>query len=203
MSAAPGPEFALLYGGHSKNPISGGPMDIYQALQKDHDAVKTLLAELVALPEQDIQRRDTLVAKIRDELVPHSRAEEAVFYNMLRMLDVSKTLAMHGYTDHIEAEGLLRLLQTENKFGVPWKPTAVKLQKAVTDHIQEEETEMFAAARQLFTSQEAEAMAYAFQKLKPGIKDGGLVKSTMEMVANMMPPTLTDKFRGADPTNHA
>jgi hemerythrin superfamily protein len=173
-------------------------MEIYEALRKDHDAVKALLAELVSLDESDVKTRDSLVAKIRDELVPHSRAEEAVFYNSLRLLDASSGMAMHGFAEHMEAEALLRSLQARDFIGTTWKPTAEKLKNWLDQHIEEEEGDMFAAAKQLFTYREAQAMAEAFEKMKPEVKEGGLINSSVEMIANLMPPQFADRFRNFD-----
>ena len=166
-------------------------MMIYEALKKDHDLVKELLSELVSLGENDSDRRHELIDLIRDELVPHSRAEEAVFYNCMRLLDSSKNLAMHGYQEHMEAETLLRALQVQDKIDLKWKKTAQKLKETLEHHIEEEEGEMFNAAQALFTNEEAQAMGDVFEKMKPGIKEEGFAMTTVEMMKNLMPPRLT------------
>ena len=170
-------------------------MNIYQALKKDHEKVKGLLAELVSLGEGDEKRFSTLVGKIRDELIPHSRAEEAVFYNSIREVNTAKNLVWHGYEEHMMAETLLRSLQAADKIDVHMKTMAKKLKSALEHHIEEEEGEIFAAAQQLFTEQEAVEMAKAFEGLKPEIKEGNIVQTTLDMVANMMPPRLAAQLR--------
>lgn len=167
-------------------------MQIYEALKKDHDVVKSLLNQLVSLTNTEKQKRSELVRQIHDELIPHSRAEEAVFYNSMRLLDETKSLAMHGYREHLEAETLLRTLQLEDAADVNWKETAYKLKEALEHHIEEEEGEMFAAAKQLFTAEEAEVINEAFQQMKPEIKEEGFMMNTLTMIKNMMPPRLTD-----------
>jgi hemerythrin superfamily protein len=174
-------------------------MNIYEALQTDHEKVRGLLNELIALDE-DNDRRSFLIEQIRDELIPHSRAEEAVLYNSLRMLDSSKGIAMHGYAEHMEAEGLLRGLQAMDKFDTAWKTTAIKLKEALEHHIQDEESRIFSAARQTFTEEEAEAMAQTFEAMKPDIREEGLMKTTLDIVANLMPPRLSHRFRMFDIT---
>jgi len=144
----------------------------------------------VNLKEGEEGVRHDLIEMIRDELVPHSRAEEAVFYNSMRMLDASRAIAMHGYQDHMEAEALLRSLQVQDKIDVKWRQTAMKLKSSLEDHIAEEEGEMFAAARALFTKDEAVAMGEAFEQMKPEIKSEGIGMTTIEMLKNLMPPRL-------------
>ncbi len=169
-------------------------MEIYEALTKDHDQVKTLLEELVELQEHD-EYRFILIEEIRNLLVPHARAEESVFYNTLRAIKTDQELVLHGYQEHLEAETLLRTLQVMDRFDLAWRPLAAKLQAAVLQHVAQEESVFFSAAREVFSAAEAEAMGSAFEKLKPKIAEEGLVKSTVDMVINMLPPRLSDKLR--------
>jgi hemerythrin-like domain-containing protein len=167
-------------------------MRIYEALKKDHEGVKALLNRLVSLNESQNEEKSRLLSQIRDELIPHSRAEEAVFYNSLRLLDETKSLAMHGYREHMEAESLLRSLQAEDLVNADWKETALKLKQALEHHIEEEEGEIFSAAQRLLTDEEAIAINDAFQKMKPEIKEEGFMMNTLVMIKNMMPPRLSD-----------
>lgn len=170
-------------------------MIIYEALRNDHDTVRQLLNELVMLNENDEQRRHSLIDQIRDELVPHSRAEESVFYNSLRAIDSAKDIVMHGYQEHMEAETLLRSLQLKDKIDADWKSNAQKLKKALEHHIQEEEGKIFSVAQQLFTEEEALMMGQAFEQLKPEVRDEGFVRTTLDMVANLMPPRFAASLR--------
>ena len=173
-------------------------MNIYEVLSDDHKKVKQLLNDLVSLENSSFLRRTELVKKIRDEFIPHARAEEAVFYNTLRLVDESKSIARHGYMEHMEAEGLLRLLQTMDAFNTTWKPTAKKLKSIVDNHIFEEENETFLRAQELITEDDAVAMANTFSAMKPEIKEEGLMKTTLDMFANLMPPKFTERFRKFD-----
>lgn len=169
-------------------------MEIYDALKKDHRTVLNLLDRLIALDAEDDRQHRSLIAKIRDELIPHSRAEEAVFYNTLRSIKAAKGLVMHGYKEHMEIEGLLRAMQLKDKLAVNWKKTARKLKAVLEDHIQEEEGQIFAAASALFTPEEAIAMGDAFRKLKPKIQKEGFLRTTSDMVINLISPHLADSM---------
>jgi hemerythrin superfamily protein len=171
-------------------------MQIYEALKKDHEKVKLLLTKLLALHEDDDNARKEYLDQIRDELIPHARAEESVFYNSLRSVDAGKKIAMHGYREHMEAEGLLRMLQIRDKMDVDWKDNARKLKDSLESHIHDEETTMFSFAKSILTDQEAEMMAASFERLKPEIKDQGIIQTTWEMVANLMPPRFKNTFQG-------
>lgn len=170
-------------------------MLIYEALKKDHDKVRQLLNELISLDENDNNRHTALIEEIRDELVPHARAEESVFYNSLRAIDSAKDIVMHGFEEHMEAETLLRTLQAKDKIDADWKATAQKLKKALEHHIQEEEGKIFNVAQQLFTQDEARMMAEAFEQLKPEVREEGFMRQTLDMVANVMPPRFAASLR--------
>jgi hemerythrin superfamily protein len=168
-------------------------MDIYEALKTDHRKVADLLSRLVAVSEKEEGSR--LIAQIRDELVPHSRAEEAVFYNSIRAINTAQDLVWHGYEEHMEAETLLRTLQGLDAVNVEWKKVAQKLKSAIEHHVNEEENKIMPVAQQLFTSEEAEAMAQAFEEMKPEVREGGIVQSTLDLVANMLPTRLGAPLR--------
>lgn len=170
-------------------------MLIYDALKKDHTEVKGLLERLVGSTDADKTGRDQLIDQIRDALIPHSRAEEAVFYNSLRSLNESKDLVMHSFSEHMEAEGLLRALQAEETLGTDWHQTAKKLQQALLHHISEEEGPVFSAAQRVLSDEEARQLGEAFEKMKPEIKEGGFMKSTFELIYNLMPQRFMEPLK--------
>jgi hemerythrin-like domain-containing protein len=170
-------------------------MLIYEALKTDHDKIKELLNELVVLGESDEERRHTLIFKIHDELIPHARAEESVFYNSLRAIDSAKDIALHGFEEHMEAEALLKTLEGKDKVDTEWKETAQKLKSAIEHHISEEEGRIFNVAQQLFTQEEAQMMGQAFEQLKPEVREEGFLRHTLDAVANLMPPRFAASIR--------
>ncbi|MGE3974830.1 MAG: hemerythrin domain-containing protein [Bdellovibrionales bacterium] len=170
-------------------------MTIYEALETDHRKVKQLLIRLVGITDKNASERHDLISQIRDELIPHARAEESIFYNSMRELESGNEEVMHGYKEHMEAETLLRMLQVRDKIDMEWKKTAQQLKDALEHHIQEEESKIFSVARRLFTEEEARMMGQAFEKLKMEVKDEGFMKTTVDLVTNLMPPRLTSLFK--------
>lgn len=171
-------------------------MEIFRELEKDHVEVMQLMQELMSLSREDYTGARDLAGRIRDELIPHARAEEAVLYNSLRSLDSMKDVISHGYREHIEAEGLLRALQVQIRTHMDWRPTASRLKAAVENHIREEEGKVFEMARHLLTDEEAEEMSDAFLKLKPEIREEGIAANMLELTANLMPPRFAKLMRG-------
>ncbi len=169
-------------------------MLIYEALKKDHQTLKKHLRRLVAIKQENAEKRHQIIKSIRDELVPHSRAEEAVFYNTLRPLVKAKLLVSDAYQEHLAAEALLRTLQVRDQIDSRWKQVARKLKSALEHHIKDEEGKIFTAAKQLFTHQEAKMMGEAFLKIKPTIKEESIVSTTLDFLVNMLPPIIASRF---------
>lgn len=168
-------------------------MNIYDALKKDHVEVLDLMDELIALRDDDY--REVLLKEISDALIPHSRAEESVFYNTLRAVEAPKKEVFHGFKEHLEAEALLKTLMAKESLHMDWKKTATKLRDALAHHINEEETEIFSIAREAFTDEEADVMGEAFIELKPKVKNQTEIGKAADMVINLMPPRLASKIR--------
>lgn len=166
-------------------------MNIYDDLKQDHQKVKALLADLSSA--ETAEERRQLVTEIRDLLVPHSRAEEAVLYNTLREFDQSKEVVAHSYQEHVKAETLLRALQVTETVALNWKTGVDKLREDLEHHIEEEEDKVFSAAKRLLAEEEAVQMGKAFRQLKPEI-GAGILSSQVTLMANLMPPRLRDSF---------
>ena len=71
-------------------------MLIYETLKKDHQHLLGLINQLNTIEEHD-DRRKGLIKEIRDEIIPHSRAEEAVFYNPLRTATAAQHVVRHSF----------------------------------------------------------------------------------------------------------
>lgn len=168
-------------------------MQIYEALKKDHEQAKRLLKQLIdARGKADPA---SLVEKIRDAVVPHSRAEEAAFYNHLRGHEWAARRVLHSYREHLEAEALLRALQLRVMLGTNWKETARQLQRALESHIKEEEDQIFPLAKKYISDEEATRMERQFRRLKAEAKEASFMKNTFDMVYNMVPKRLSEIMR--------
>ena len=171
-------------------------MLIYDALKEDHQNLRELMRQLINFDYVNMDRHD-LIEEISEELIPHSRAEEAILYNSLRSLEGGKDLVKHSYKEHMEIEGLLRFLQFQDRVDANWKKTIVKLQEVLESHMDDEETRVFSAAAKLFTREEALSMGEAFGELKPDIQKEGVLKTNLDSVASLMPPRFVRSLRNS------
>jgi hemerythrin superfamily protein len=172
-------------------------MNIYDALSNEHRKFEALLDELVAGSKAGNDSWKAALDQLRRGVIAHAHAEEAVFYNALREFDETKGLVLHSYREHGAAEGEIRMLGAAKAIDANWTSLIEKLSKDLRHHIQEEERQVFAAARKVFSEQEAEQIGAAFARMKEHTaKDGdSMIASTIDLVANLLPPRLTESFR--------
>jgi hemerythrin superfamily protein len=172
-------------------------MNIYDALSKDHREFESLLDRLVASSKAGTDDWKSALNELRRGVIAHAHAEEAVFYNALREQNESKGLVMHSYAEHATAEGEIRTLGAAKAVDANWTSLMEKFSKDLRHHIQEEESRVFAAARKVFSDEEATQIGAGFERLKQDTaKDGdSVVASTIDLVANLLPPRLTESFR--------
>lgn len=172
-------------------------MTIYDALSKDHREFERLLDQLYVASKAGNDSWKTILDELRRGVVAHAHAEEAIFYNALRDADQAKGLVMHSYNEHLMAETEMRSLGAAKMIDANWTSMVEKLRKDLLHHIQEEESRVFDAGRQVFSEEEATQLGAAFERMKLETAKGGdsMMKSTIDLIANLLPPRLTDKFR--------
>lgn len=172
-------------------------MNIYEALANDHRRFEQLLDRLVEASKAGDDSWKSILDELRRGVIAHAHAEEAVFYNALREADESKGLVMHSYAEHAMAETEMRALGAAKLVDANWTSMVEKLSKDLRHHIQAEESKVFDAGRKVFSQEEAQQIGAAFERLKvETAKDGdSMVASTIDLIANLLPPRLTATFR--------
>lgn len=131
--------------------------DAIAVLKEDHDRVRELLGQLEETTERGATRRETLLAKIEQELKVHTRIEEEIFYPAFREA-ARKQDDRELYYEAIEEHHVVDLVLPEIKetetdsdeFGAKAKV----LKDLVEHHAEEEESEMFPRARKLMDREE-------------------------------------------------
>ena len=145
--------------------------DLLDTLKSEHDEVKGLL--------EDLQNADTapqrkaLVQKIKQALVPHTKAEEKVLYAAIIALK-DKDAQVDGHEGNIEhdlaAKTLQKLGAIPNAKSAQHKAAAKVLKELVEHHIHEEERNVWADARKHFSDRDRIAMNRRYLAAKARIK---------------------------------
>lgn len=145
-------------------------MNIFAALKTDHRNVKALLTELTETSEKSIQQRQSLLAKIKLELVSHNEAEERVFYSQLNKDRDERVLVFEGKDEHRLGGQVIEELEATDKGTEEWSARAKVLKDLVEHHVEEEEGEIHAEAQKELSKEEAEQLGEEFLSVKNAIQ---------------------------------
>jgi hemerythrin-like domain-containing protein len=146
-------------------------MNALTLLKEDHDRIKPLLAELKETTDRAEKTRGDLFSRIKAELTVHEIIEEEIFYPTLRDHPKAREIVLEGYEEHDVVDRLMSELDgmdaTDERFG----PKAKVMAENVEHHIEEEEGEMFKAARQVFDRDELEELGERMSLRKKSAKE--------------------------------
>ncbi len=131
-------------------------VDAISLLKQDHDKVKKVLSDLDATTERAVKTREELFAKVKQELQVHEAIEEEIFYPALKVHPKAKDLVLEAYEEHNVVDMVMAEIEEVSFEDERWGAKLTVMKENVEHHIEEEETEMFKQARQVFDSQELE-----------------------------------------------
>ncbi len=172
----------------------------FQELKKEHDTIKECLKELSDHESKKREGKSDLLKKLKSELVPHSRAEEIVLYDLLRDHDHdAEVLGLEGYVEHGVVDRLLELMEEGENDSADFEAELGVLKELLHHHIEEEEDEIFKKAEALLPSEQLDAMEEQFLLLReefresmPTQEEAGEIEGEEE---RLMPPPSFVSFR--------
>ncbi len=142
-------------------------MDIYNYLKKDHRLVADMMDQLLAT--QNVSQRESLFAKIKQELTLHADSEEATFYKAIddatRSKQVEEKLE-HADEEHDEIRDYLKKLSSLPIDSEKWMEQFGEFKHSVTHHVDEEEGEIFEKAKKYLSDSQAKELAVEMDALK-------------------------------------
>jgi hemerythrin-like domain-containing protein len=136
-------------------------MDVLDVIKKEHREVSAMLAEADKCDPGDA-RLLALAKKIEKALTTHVKIEERLLYAKLRdrsndedeLVDV-----FEAYTEHDVANHLIELLKSGRKPDEKFKAEMQVLGESVKHHVAEEESKVFAIAREVIDLEERDELA--------------------------------------------
>lgn len=146
---------------------------IYNLLHTDHETVSGLFQQMATA--EDAATRGRLLAQLKEELLVHSQAEDAVFYRPLKESEDSRALILEAEEEHrvvTRVLGELERLSAENE---RWAARLTVLKELVEHHVEEEEGEVFKKSKSEFSTEEAVEIGRQF------------LASKKEFIAQQMP----------------
>lgn len=142
--------------------------EFFQMLKKDHVELKGILGQLVEAKEP--KKREELFQKLREELVPHMKAEESIFYPPLMKKKEAREDAMEGVEEHHVSDLVLKELEKMPKGEEKWGAKMGVFKELVEHHIKDEESKVFKSAEKALDPDEFQAIMAKFDQEKQKIK---------------------------------
>jgi hemerythrin superfamily protein len=141
--------------------------DAIALLKADHATVKDLFRRYKGLGDGALKSKTNTMERIVRELSVHASVEEQVFYPDVKSnVPGSKRLVDHGMAEHQELKETLVRLQRMRPDTPEFDTTMRKVISDVTDHVKEEETELFPKVRKAMSKQELTDMAALMRTAK-------------------------------------
>jgi hypothetical protein len=141
-------------------------MDAVKLLEHDHRTLERLLGELESTTERGVKTRTELFATIKGELMVHEAIEEEIFYPELKDHPKARDIVLEGYEEHHVVDLLMGELEALPVDDEMWGAKAQVMKENIEHHIEEEETDMFVKARQVFDRAELEDLGTRMQARK-------------------------------------
>ena len=146
--------------------------NIYQAIKKDHDEHRELLATIADGRRKEIDRKRAW-DRFYHDVKAHAAAEEETFYSKLMSKTWGQDSARHSVHEHQQLDDLLEELNDMTFDTDGWSDKFEKLRHDYEHHIDEEEDEVFSRAREVID--EAEIEGYGSRFLERKSKEAKLI----------------------------
>jgi hemerythrin superfamily protein len=147
-----------------------GESDILDTLQMEHDEVQDLLDRLTK--SDNGREQKSLLNQVKQALVPHTKAEEAVVYTPIAALsgEKAKIDGSEGFTEHALATATLMQLDKLTPNTPEFKAGAKVLKELVNHHVQEEERNIWTDIRENFSDEQRQQMNRDFLAAKKQVR---------------------------------
>lgn len=143
-----------------------GYRGIFRTLKREHGEVSVLMMRVAT--DRDGSARAELFPIITRELMAHAHAEDAEFYTVLADHESTRPLVIELEAAHERIEMLLAELTSMPVTGTAWLLRFRELQRAVQEHVDQEENQVFPRARRILSLELAEEIdhRYRVEKLR-------------------------------------
>ncbi|MCG3112006.1 MAG: hemerythrin domain-containing protein [Candidatus Manganitrophus sp. SB1] len=138
-------------------------MKATELLIEDHKTVKDLIQELKSAKD-----KGDLLVRLENEIQLHTQSEEQIFYPAMREYD--NELVEHSIEEHQQVDQILTDLV--GLTGKDFKKKLSELEKALDDHIEEEEGKLFPEAEENLGDQ-LNQLGEQIENLKRDLSAGG------------------------------
>ncbi|MFP4679379.1 MAG: hemerythrin domain-containing protein [Chitinispirillaceae bacterium] len=144
--------------------------ELFDRLRSEHEQIKDIVFKMNDTSKEALKARENLLLQLQQILIPHMKAEESVFYPALKDKSQSHDIALEALEEHHVADMVFKELQNTDASHDTWKPKAKVLMELLEHHIEEEESEVFESAEEVFADEQMKDMYRAFQSQEEVIR---------------------------------
>jgi hemerythrin superfamily protein len=141
-------------------------MSILELLKEDHKHVNDLLSEMSETTDRAAKKRAQLFTECKTALLAHSHAELEAFYKPLLQEGDDAEALLEAEVEHQVVESLVEDIAATEPTDEKWLAKVTVLKELIEHHVDEEESEIFKAARKTFDKKQLDAMGEEFEQLK-------------------------------------
>ena len=124
-------------------------MDIYTYIRNDHMEAREAISRINTVEDHQHSRRMEMFRELKENLISHNDAEEATFYTALSVVVELKDQIRHAEKEHHEVDDMMDQLSNPGLTPKEWRVRFREFQRALFNHITEEEGKVFYQAQQL------------------------------------------------------
>lgn len=151
--------------------------DIYSAIKADHDDHRKLLNQ-IAETSGATEERETAWKAFYCDVKSHAAAEEETFYSKLISKTWGQDAARHSVHEHQQLDDLMEELNELDFSSPSWLAKFKTLKHDYEHHMDEEENEVFARAKEVIAEDEITGYGDRFTARKT--KERGLISEKKE-----------------------
>ena len=151
--------------------------NIFDAIRTDHDRHRELM-ETLADSSGDSEARNTAWKEFYYDVKSHAAAEEETFYSKLISKTWGQDAARHSVHEHQQLDDLMEELNGGDMSSPGWLQKFKQLKHDYEHHMEEEENEVFARAREVIDDSELDGYGRKFRDRKE--KERGIVDEKTE-----------------------
>lgn len=144
---------------------------ILKKLREEHQHVDELMNHIEN--SKDVVQKKELYLLMKEELILHMEGEEQTLYAHL-IEDVhdeeAEEVALHAEDEHLRVKTLLSKLDNIGIESDEWDSTFRELCLAVREHVEEEESALFAEAKEDFSKSELMEFGDEFEEAKQHVR---------------------------------
>lgn len=147
---------------------------ILDILHQQHEMVKEMFEKIESI-ENDAQK-EKMFTELKNNLVPHMKGEEKLFYTVLEEKEEYKENVLHGYEEHHAAKLFIKEIEGMSPSAERWSAKIAVLKDMVEHHVESEEDKIFNHAREYMSEEQLMEIGEEFENVTAKAKTGRLTR---------------------------